>query len=350
MEVTDLSFCHKVSVVVLNWNGKQYLERCLTSLSTQTYPNYEIILVDNGSTDGSVEFVQRHFPHVRIIQNDSNVGFAAGNNIGIRASDNEYVATLNNDTQVDPRWLEELVRGMESDPTVGMCASKMLRWEQPWIIDSAGVSLDVLGLAWDRHSGELDDELDNEPFEVFSACAGAALYRRAMLDQVGLFDEDFFIYLEDVDLAWRAQLQGWRCLYVPMAVVYHIHSGTVGEGTPFKNRLLGRNKIWLLCKNYPFPQILWYAPLILAYDLMSVGYAIATGRGRGAIQGRIEALSKIPRMLAKRRRIVRRISSRTMMAKLHPLENPLAILRRYAYIRITRGRQGRITRGAPRGD
>jgi len=158
-----------------------------------------------------------------------------------------------------------------------------------------------------------------------------------MLDDIGLFDEDFFAYLEDVDLAWRAQWAGWRCVYVPGSIVYHAHSATAREGSHFKNRLLGRNKIWLLCKNYPFPPLLWYAPLILVYDLMAVVYAIAAGHGLGAVQGRISALGEVPRMLAKRRQVVHRISSRAMMAKLHPLENPLAVLRRYAHIRIASG-------------
>lgn len=341
---TDLSSYPSVSVIVLNWNGQRYLERCLGSLSTQTFPEYEIILVDNGSTDGSVDFVRQRFPDVRIVRNASNIGFSAGNNAGIRASEGRYVATLNNDTDVDSRWLEELVCAMESDPAVGMCASKMLRWHQPGVIDSAGVNVDVLGFAWDRCGGERDDGSNSRPVEVFGVCAGAALFRREMLDQVGLFDPDFFIYLEDVDLAWRARSQGWKCLYVPTAVVYHIHAGTVGEETSFKSRLLGRNKVWLLCKNYPFPALLWYGPLILAYDLMAVGHSLAAGRGLSVLRGRVEALSRIPRMLAKRRRIARKVSSRMMLSNLHPMESPLALRRRYARMRVV-GDRPTVDRG-----
>jgi len=334
-----LSPALKASVIVLNWNGRHYLERCLSALSAQTYPGFEIILVDNGSSDGSVAYVQQHFPHVRTVQNGSNIGFAAGNNAGIRASEGEYVVTLNNDTQVDPRWLEELVHAVESDPSVGLCASKMLRWTQPGMIDSAGVQVDALGFAWDRRGGQQDDSSETEPFEVFGVCAGAALYRRAMLDQIGLFDPDFFIYLGDVDLAWRAQWSGWKCLYVPTALVYHGHAGTIGEETPFRLRLLGRNKVWLLCKNYPFPPILWYAPLILAVDLMAVAYSLISGRGLSVLQGRLEALGKVPRMLAKRRQIARTISWRAMMGRLQPVKSPWALKRRYARMRLTGNRQ-----------
>jgi len=165
-----------------------------------------------------------------------------------------------------------------------------------------------------------------------------------MLDEVGLFDEDFFAYMEDVDLAWRAQWAGWKCVYVPQAVVHHVHSATGREGSHFKNRLLGRNKVWLLCKDYPLS--LWGLLLVWAYDLMAVGYAIASGRGLGAVQGRIEALGKVARMLAKRRQIVRRISTRAMVAKLHPVEQPLAVRRRYVHLRAARDSTDRSPGGA----
>ena len=327
----DLS--HRVVLIILNWNGRRYLEPCLRSVFAQEFRDFAVILVDNGSTDGSVEFVRTRFPQVRLIENSENRGFAAANNQAIRASASEFVATLNNDTEVDPGWLGTLVRAMETDPCIGMCASKMLLADRQEVIESAGIAVDKAGIAWGVGGGNVNHPDEAIPTPVFGPCAGAALYRRAMLGDIGLFDEDFFAYLEDVDLAWRAQWAGWTCVYVPEAIVYHVHSATAREGSHFKNRLLGRNKIWLLCKNYPFPPLLRYAPLILAYDLMAVGYAIAAGRGPGAVQGRIEALIGLSRMLAKRRQIIRRVSSRAMMAKLQPLENPLAVLRRYAHIR-----------------
>jgi len=332
----------KTLLVILNWNGRRYLEPCLGSVFAQEFRDFAVILVDNGSTDGSADLVRARFPQVHLIENSENRGFAAANNQAIRASASEFVVTLNNDTEVDPEWLGALVRAAETDPRIGMCASKMLFADRRGVIDSAGIVVDKAGIIWDRGGGNADHPGIMAQTPVFGSCAGAALYRRAMLDDIGLFDEAFFAYMEDVDLAWRAQWAGWECVYVPQAVVYHVHSATGREGSHFKNRLLGRNKIWLLCKNYPW--LPWYVLLVLAYDLMSVGYAIAAGRGPGAVQGRIEALSKVPRLLAKRRQAVRRISPRAMMAKLHPLENPLAVLRRYTHISTATSTRGGTTR------
>ena len=319
---------YRVVLVIPNWNGRRYLEPCLRAVFAQEFRDFVVALVDNGSMDGSVDLVRARFPQVRLIENGENRGFAIANNQAIRASDSEFVATLNNDTEVDPGWLGALVQALETDPSIGMCASKMLLADRRAVVDSAGIAVDKAGIVWNREGGR-----DSHPgaaalVPVFGPCAGAALYRRAMLDEIGLFDEDFFAYMEDVDLAWRAQWAGWGCVYVPQAVVYHVHSATGREGSHFKNRLLGRNKIWLLCKNYPL--LPWYMLLVLVYDVMSLGYAVAVGRGPGALQGRLESLGKIPHMLAKRQWISRRVSSRAMMAKLQPSENPLAVLRRYA--------------------
>jgi GT2 family glycosyltransferase len=341
----ESSPCCRVVLVIPNWNGRQYLEPCLRSVFAQEFRDFAVILVDNGSTDGSVDLVRARFPQVHLIENDENRGFATANNQAIRASASEYVATLNNDTEVDPGWLGALVRAVEAGPHIGMCASKMLLAHRRGLIESAGVAVDKAGIIWNREGGHADRPGAADPIPVFGPCAGAALYRRAMLDDIGLFDDDFFAYMEDVDLAWRAQWAGWKCVYVPGAVVYHVHSATGKEGSHFKSRLLGRNKVWLLCKNYPL--LSWYVPLVLAYDLMSVGYAVAAGRGSGALQGRLEALVKAPRLLAKRRQAVRRVSPRAMMAKLHPVENPLAVLRRYTHISITGDRQDVAPRDAP---
>lgn len=338
----------RVAVVILNWNGRQYLEPCLRSVFAQEFQDFAVILVDNGSADGSVDFVRERFPRVHLIENSENRGFAAANNQAIRASTSEFVATLNNDTEVDSGWLGALVHAMDGKPRVGMCASKMLLAHREGIIDSVGIAVDKAGIAWNMGGGSIDSPDDTAPKAVFGPCAGAALYRRSMLDEIGLFDEDYFAYLEDVDLAWRAQWAAWQSVYVPTAVVHHVHSGTAKEGSRFKHRLLGRNKVWTLCKNYPFPSLIWYAPLIVAYDLMSVGYAIATGQRRGGLLGRIEALAKVPRMIAKRRRILRRIASRSMMASMHPVDRPGEVLRRYDYARPRKAGKTRPPRDARR--
>ena len=218
-----------------------------------------------------------------------------------------------------------------------MCASKMLFFHQPEIINSTGISLDKLGIAWDRRGGERDQGAEIEPIEIFGPCAGAALYRREMLDQVGLFDEDFFAYLEDVDLAWRARLMGWRCLYVPTARVYHIHSATGIEGSPFKNYLLGRNKIWTIIKNYPSPEIFLFLPLITFYDLSAVLYALVIRRDVNPLRGRIAGLRGLARFLRKRGKIQSRrtIPLSALAQYLEPIENPIKVLRRYQHLQNT---------------
>jgi hypothetical protein len=325
----------RASVAILNWNGRRYLNDCLTSLEAQTYLDFEVILVDNGSTDGSVEWVTEHFPQVRVIRNETNVGFAAGNNQAISASQAEFVVTLNNDTRAEAGWLAALVAAAEEDPTVGMCASKMLFADRPGVINSTGINLDPVGIAWDRRGGEPDDGQEIESVEVFGPCAGAALYRRAMLDQIGLFDERFFAYLEDVDIAWRARLAGWRCLYVPTARVYHVHSATAREGSPFKNRLLGRNKVWTIVKNYPPARLILYLPLILFYDLAAVLYALAVRRDISSFQGRLQGLRGLPDVWRQRRGILalrRGNRGQPWHRYLSPLAAPWRVSARYGHL------------------
>ena len=319
-----------VSVVIVNWNGRRYLEGCLSSVLSQTYPHFEVILVDNGSTDSSVEFVSQTFPQIRLIENHKNMGFAAGSNMGIKVAKGDYIATINNDAQADRRWLEELVRPIEADQRVGMCASKMLFYHQPQLINSAGISLDKVGIAWDRKLGEPETDADSLR-EVFGPCAGAALYRRRMLEEVGLFDEDFFCYLEDVDLAWRARLRGWRSLYVPGAKVYHLHSATSGEGSHFKSYLRGRNKVWTIIKNYPNPHLLLWSPVIALYDLGSVLFAFLAEGNLSPLRGRMASLRGLPLMLSKRFRIQkeRALSSAAFQSHMSPVESPWGLYRRY---------------------
>lgn len=324
----------EVSIIIVNLNGERYLKRCLTSVLAQTHPDFEVILVDNGSTDGSVVLVREQFPSVQIIEAGENLGFAKANNVGIQATDAPYVATLNNDTWVEPDWLAQLASVMESDPRIGTCASKMLFAHQPEIVNSAGVCVDPVGIAWDRLGGAPETQDVPEPMDVFAACAGAALYRRAMLEDVGLFDEDYFLYLEDVDLSWRSQLMGWRTVYVPRARVYHVHSGTAREASPLKNFHLGRNKVWTVVKNYPSPQLWLYLPLILLYDLGSISYSLLVRGETAALRGRLAAFRHLPAVWRKRREIQsrRRVSFADLQHVLSPLENPLALLRRYAHL------------------
>lgn len=333
---------HSVSVVVINWNGRRYLERCLPSLISQTVPPFEMIVVDNGSTDGSREWIRRNFPDVYLIANDRNIGFAAANNQAFKVARGEYIATLNNDAWATPNWLEELSSVMAQDSTIGMCASTMLFAERPFLINSTGINLDWAGIAWDRQGGEIYDNRKSEPVEVFGPCAGAALYRRAMLEELGGFDEDFFAYLEDVDLAWRARLKGWRCLYVPTAVVYHHHSATSIEGSSFKNFLLGRNKVWLIIKNYPMPYLLRYWPLILLYDLATLPYSLLVRRDWSPVRGRWVALRHLRSIYQKRKVVQANARDLYCWVRLvHPLEAPWKVLKRYRHLKPIKAAKGR---------
>ncbi len=240
-----------VDVIIVNWNGRHLLGHCLDALARSEGVEPSVTVYDNGSVDGSVDLLITRYAWVRLIRGDRNVGFAPAVNAAARATTGRYLVLLNNDTEVDPAWLAELVRAAESDPGVVLVASQMVFWSDSTVIQSAGIDIDRCGIAWDRLGGRPVVE-DPGPGEIFGPSGGAALYRRAMLDEVGLFDEDFFAYLEDVDLAWRARLAGWRCLYVPNARVRHHHSATGQEGSPLKNYLLSRNKVWTVAKNYPW--------------------------------------------------------------------------------------------------
>jgi GT2 family glycosyltransferase len=317
--------------VIPNWNGHHLLTACLNSLSGQKYEDFHIVVVDNGSTDGSVELIGQRFPDVSVIENKENLGFATAVNQGIRCSDSGFVATLNNDTEAEPGWLAALVQTTENEPDVGMWASKMLFAERPDVINSAGICVDVAGIAWDCRGGERDNPQESEPMDVFGPCGGAALYRRAMLEEIGLFDEDFFAYLEDVDLAWRGQRAGWRCLYVPGARVLHHHSATGVEGSPFKSFQLGRNKVWLLVKNYPFREMFVYGLIAVLYDWLSVMYAVLIRREVHALRGRLAGLRGVRRMWIKRREIGN--SDRWSAKWFAPLAPPWEIVGRYRHIR-----------------
>jgi GT2 family glycosyltransferase len=294
-----------ISVVILNYNGKRYLEDCLTSVLSQTFRDFEVIIVDNGSSDGSAGYLETHYPWVKVVKNEKNLGFAGGTNSGIRQAKGEYILTLNNDTRMDSRFLEYLARVMKSDDSIGMCAPKMLFLDGS--INSTGICLSRSGAAWDRGMSEPDIGQYDSPEEVFGPCAGAALYRKNMLEEIGLFDEDFFLYMEDVDLAFRGRLAGWKCFYVPDAKVNHVYGGTTGFGSDQSIYYGNRNIIWYVAKDFPVKLLIKSLPWIIGRNLAVVPYYARMGKGRIILKSKLDSLRGLPRMLKKRGKVVRKV-------------------------------------------
>ncbi len=305
-----------VSVIVVNWNGRAHLGECLNSLHNQTFLDFEVILVDNGSTDGSIEYMESQSPgYARILRNAENTGFAKANNQGIDAARGKYIALLNNDARADGHWLEELVKAAQGDPAVGMLASKIYLHGDRKIIDNVGHLMYPDGL--NRGRGRLEE--DHGQFdcaeEVFFPSGCAALYRREMLEEIGLFDEDFFAYGDDTDIGLKGRLAGWKCLYVPQAVVYHRYSRSSGSYSPLKAFYVERNRLWIAIKYFPL-SLLLMTPFYTLWRFLHQSYGALTGRGaagkfsreyshsqllRTLIKAYISAFQGLPKMWKKRK-------------------------------------------------
>jgi GT2 family glycosyltransferase len=291
-----------VSVIVVNWNGKKFIAECLDGLRKQTYKDHSIVVVDNGSNDGSLELVHRKYPEVKTIPLAENLGFAVANNRAIQSIGTQYVALLNNDAVPQPGWLENLLKALEMNPAAGMAASKMLLYDRPDTIDRAGDIYTTAATALLNGRGQPSNNFNN-PAWVFGACAGAAVYRKRLLDDIGLFDEDFFLLYEDVDLSFRAQLRGYRCIYVPDAIVYHKASGSIGDDSPISVYYSHRNLEWVYIHNMPGSLIKKTILNHLVYNLAAFFFFVAKGRGAEFIIAKWHALKGLKRALKKRRRI-----------------------------------------------
>ncbi len=294
-----------ISLVIPNFNGAHWLRTCLDSLLCQTHPADEIIVVDDASTDDSVALVRQHYPQVKLIVRETNGGFCATANDGLRAARGDLIALLNNDTECDSRWLAALSTATEANPKIGIGASKLLFFDQRNRVNSAGLFLRVDGVGRDIGFNQLDgDEFSHARF-VFGASGGAAIYRRELLEEIGLFDEDFYAYAEDLDLSFRAQLRGWACLFMPSAIVYHRVGATYAIESAIKVYHSSRNMLTVLIKN--LPTRLWrkYFPLLLAAQIYQVIYFSTRGRGVPALRGKIDALRALHLTLAKRHQIQR---------------------------------------------
>lgn len=281
-----------VSVVIPNYNGKKYLETCMNSLMKQSLKPEEIIIVDNASKDGSIEYIEQNFKDkVTLICLNENYGFSKAVNEGIRNSKSDFVALLNNDTELDERWLEELYKCIQKDENIFSCCSKMLRFRERNIIDDAGDEYTLFG--WGNKIGDgKQSEIYDEDREVFSSCAGAAIYRKSILQKIGLFDENFFAYLEDMDISYRARVYGYKNYYASKAKVYHIGSATSGSRhNSFKVKLAARNNIYLIFKNMPIPQIILNFMFIFIGIIVKWIYFLIKGFGIDYIKGVFEGLT-----------------------------------------------------------
>jgi GT2 family glycosyltransferase len=309
---------------VVNWNRKTLLRACLLSLGRQTGVPFETIVVDNGSTDGSADLAESEFG-AHVIRNNDNRGFCAANNQGIVAAKGDFIALLNNDAEAEPGWLAALHAACSSAPDVGMAASKVLVWEEPGRIDKAGHLIFPDGQNRGRGTGSLDRGQFDREEEVLWPDGCAAMYRKAMLNQIGGFDEDFFAYGDDAELGLRARIAGWRCIYTPRAVVRHHRGATMGKGSPQRLELIERNRVLLALKLFPW-SLLLLNPLFFAVRL-AAGVVIAR-RGEGdtahfagwrgkmsiaaaLFRGDAAALRMTPLMLRKRSKIaaIRQLSA-----------------------------------------
>lgn len=292
------------SIVIPNWNGKHFLQPCLDSLNSQTHDAIEVIIVDNASSDGSQDYIKTNYPEVVLIELSENQGFTGACNIGMESAKGDIVALLNNDTEVESNWVTEIVNAFDRHPDVGMIASKMLLFKERDKIHTTGDFFTTDGRAGNRGVWEKDDgQYDSEDY-VFSACGGSSAYRQSMLNKIGLLDNDYFFLLEDVDLAWRAQLAGYKVLYVPTAIVYHHLSATGGGVTASFHD--GRNSIWIVVKN--LPRGLWrkYGWEIIKRQFGIAWEAIQAWRGEAArarLRGIVNGLWTLPSALKKRKYI-----------------------------------------------
>lgn len=332
----------RVSVVIPSWNGQELLPLVLDSLRLQTFRSIEVVVVDNGSEDGSLALLERVYPEVRVIALGENRGFSAAVNAGIRGTCGEYVALVNNDVELEPGWLQAMVAALDRTPEAGFAASRILRYSDDRFIDSAG---DVVGVhPRGRGQGELNGPRFDEPAWVASACAAAALYRRSMLEEIGPFNEDFFAYFEDVELGLRAQIAGYRCLYVPDAVARHVGSATSELISDFKAYHCLRNIFLLYFTTFPRRYMLRYLPRFL---LGRLAFAVSEAGPRVALRAALAVGRRIPGMIRRRRAIfaLRRVPDEELERLLErPRRLPWAVVRERVR-RVVGRRRAAVRRG-----
>jgi GT2 family glycosyltransferase len=301
-----------ISVIIPARDCEAVIGPCLDSLASQTLRPDEVIVVNDGSSDRTVEVVSDGYPWARLISLDESRGFTGACLAGFRETKGDWIAILNSDAEARPDWLKEVMAAAESDPMVGMVASRVLMADPTETIDSLGLMIRRSGMAYLRRHRERERPEEDSPDceEVFGPAGSAALYRRAMLDETGFFEEDFFIYYEDVDLAFRARWMGWKCLLANRGRVIHHHSHTMGRAKSDKRYLLQRNRIRTMIRNWPNSWLLLFSPLVIAYDLGSIVLAIFEGSGAASIRARVDALKAMTGDLEARRKLMGAAGSR----------------------------------------
>jgi len=293
------------SIIIPHLNGKQHLDDCLGSLRAQTFSDFEVILVDNGSTDGSQGYVQSLYPEVRLLELSSNLGFTGACNAGYAAARGDIIFLLNNDTEADERWLETVLDAFERYPLVGSIASKLLLFDRRDVFHTAGDYYRVDGTPGNRGVWQKDvGQYEQETF-AFGACGGGGAYRRAALEEIGFLDDDFFFSCEDVDLAWRIHLAGWQVLFAPQAIVYHKLKASGGGGVS-SSYYDGRNFLYVIWKNYPSALLRKHWREIARAQLQISKEALGAWRGEAArarLRGQLAGLWGVLAMRSKRKAI-----------------------------------------------
>jgi|Deesub1362A_J573_1020465.scaffolds.fasta_scaffold04913_5 hypothetical protein len=299
----------KVSVIVITHNGRHHLKECFESLEKQTYKDFSVYLLDNASTDGSSNYVKKNFPWIRIIRFDKNYGFAEGYNRAIKMVNTEYVALLNDDTKVHPRWLEELFKAIDKDASLFAVGSKILFYDRPDTINHAGAKITIIGAGIDVGFGEKDSPAFNKQKYVGAVCGAAMLVRRKIFEELGGFDEDYFAYFEDLDLCWRAWLRGYKVMYVPTSVVYHKYGGSWGgRASPRRIYYTQKNRLTNIVKNFELRNVVKGLIVSICFDIVRILLFLIRrefGNIRAISRANVYFLKQLPETLEKRRRAQR---------------------------------------------